>query len=70
LVNTSFSRNSPRAALSSFPNPAVEQAMNAGEAAFARRNFGEALKDYSKNDGTCLAGSVMKKTLFGGRFRE
>jgi tetratricopeptide (TPR) repeat protein len=29
-------------------NPAVEQAMNAGEAAFARRDFDEALKDYSK----------------------
>jgi tetratricopeptide (TPR) repeat protein len=29
-------------------NPAVEQAMNAGEAAFARRDFGEALKDYAK----------------------
>lgn len=29
-------------------NPAVEQAMNAGESAFARRDFDEALKDYSK----------------------
>ncbi|HYL86698.1 MAG TPA: tetratricopeptide repeat protein [Candidatus Angelobacter sp.] len=29
-------------------NPEVEQAMNAGEAAFARRDFDEALKDYSK----------------------
>lgn len=29
-------------------NSAVEQAMNAGEAAFARRDFDEALKDYSK----------------------
>jgi tetratricopeptide (TPR) repeat protein len=29
-------------------NPGVEQAMNAGEAAFARRDFDEALKDYSK----------------------
>lgn len=29
-------------------NPAVEQAMNAGEAAFARRDFDEALKDYGK----------------------
>ena len=29
-------------------NPAVEQIMNAGEAAFARRDFDEALKDYSK----------------------
>ena len=29
-------------------NPAVEQAMNAGEAAFARRDFDEALKDYAK----------------------
>jgi tetratricopeptide (TPR) repeat protein len=29
-------------------NPAVEQAMNAGEAAFAHRDFGEALKSYSK----------------------
>jgi tetratricopeptide (TPR) repeat protein len=29
-------------------NPAVEQTMNAGEAAFARRDFDEALKDYSK----------------------
>jgi Flp pilus assembly protein TadD len=29
-------------------NPAVEQAMNAGEAAFARRDFEEALKSYSK----------------------
>jgi tetratricopeptide (TPR) repeat protein len=29
-------------------NPAVEQAMNAGEAAFARREFDEALKDYAK----------------------
>jgi tetratricopeptide (TPR) repeat protein len=29
-------------------NPAVEQAMNGGEAAFARRDFDEALKDYSK----------------------
>jgi len=29
-------------------NPAVEQAMNAGEAAFARRDFDEALKSYSK----------------------
>ena len=29
-------------------NPAVEQAMNAGEAAFARRDFDQALKDYAK----------------------
>jgi tetratricopeptide (TPR) repeat protein len=29
-------------------NPAVEQAMNSGEAAFARREFDEALKDYAK----------------------
>lgn len=29
-------------------NPAVDQAMNAGEAAFARRDFDEALKDYTK----------------------
>lgn len=29
-------------------NPAVEQTMNAGEAAFARRDFDEALKSYSK----------------------
>lgn len=29
-------------------NPAVERAMNAGEAAFARRDFDEALKDYAK----------------------
>lgn len=29
-------------------NPAVERAMNAGEAAFARREFDEALKDYAK----------------------
>jgi tetratricopeptide (TPR) repeat protein len=29
-------------------NPAVEQAMNAGEAAFARRDFDEALKNYAK----------------------
>lgn len=29
-------------------NPAVEQIMNAGEAAFARRDFDEALKDYGK----------------------
>ena len=29
-------------------NPAVEQAMNAGEAAFARRDFDEAIKNYSK----------------------
>ena len=29
-------------------NPAVQQAMNAGEAAFARRDFDEALKDYTK----------------------
>lgn len=29
-------------------NPAIEQAMSAGEAAFARREFDEALKDYSK----------------------
>ena len=29
-------------------NPAVEQAMNAGEAAFARRDFDEAVKDYAK----------------------
>jgi tetratricopeptide (TPR) repeat protein len=29
-------------------NPAVESAMNAGEAAFARRDFEEALKDYAK----------------------
>ena len=29
-------------------NPAVEQAMNAGEAAFARREFDEALADYAK----------------------
>ena len=29
-------------------NPAVEQAMNAGEAAFARRDFDEALKSHSK----------------------
>ena len=29
-------------------NPAVEQAMHAGEAAFARRDFNQALKDYSK----------------------
>jgi tetratricopeptide (TPR) repeat protein len=29
-------------------NPAVEQAMNAGEAAFARRDFDEALKDYAR----------------------
>ena len=29
-------------------NPAVEQAMNAGEAAFARRDFDDALKSYSK----------------------
>ena len=29
-------------------NPVVEQAMNAGEAAFARRDFDEALKDYAK----------------------
>ncbi len=29
-------------------NPAVQQAMKAGEAAFARRDFDEALKDYSK----------------------
>lgn len=29
-------------------NPAVEQVMNAGEAAFARRDFDEALKDYAK----------------------
>jgi tetratricopeptide (TPR) repeat protein len=29
-------------------NPAVEKAMNAGEAAFARRDFDEALKNYAK----------------------
>jgi tetratricopeptide (TPR) repeat protein len=29
-------------------NPAVEQAMRAGEAAFSRRDFDEAIKDYSK----------------------
>jgi tetratricopeptide (TPR) repeat protein len=29
-------------------NPAVEQIMNAGEAAFARRDFDEALKEYGK----------------------
>ena len=29
-------------------NPAVEQAMNAGEAAFARRDFDEALKHYAR----------------------
>ena len=29
-------------------NPAVEQVMNAGEAAFARRDFDEALKNYAK----------------------
>ncbi len=29
-------------------NPAVEAAMNAGEAAFARRDFDEAIKNYSK----------------------
>jgi tetratricopeptide (TPR) repeat protein len=29
-------------------NPVVEQATNAGEAAFARRDFDEALKDYAK----------------------
>ena len=29
-------------------NPAVEQAMNAGEAAFARRDFDEALKNYAQ----------------------
>jgi tetratricopeptide (TPR) repeat protein len=29
-------------------NPAVEQAMNTGEAAFARRDFDDALKDYAK----------------------
>jgi Flp pilus assembly protein TadD len=29
-------------------NPAVDQAINAGEAAFARREFDEALKDYAK----------------------
>lgn len=29
-------------------NPAIERAMNEGEAAFARREFDEALKDYSK----------------------
>jgi len=29
-------------------NPAVGQAMNAGEAAFARRDFDEALKDYAR----------------------
>ncbi|HEY6305592.1 MAG TPA: tetratricopeptide repeat protein [Candidatus Angelobacter sp.] len=29
-------------------NPAVESAMNGGEAAFARRDFEEALKDYAK----------------------
>ncbi len=29
-------------------NPAVEQVMSAGEAAFARRDFDEALKDYAK----------------------
>jgi len=29
-------------------NPQVEQAMRAGEAAFSRRDFNEALKDYSK----------------------
>jgi tetratricopeptide (TPR) repeat protein len=29
-------------------NPAVQETMNAGEAAFARREFDEALKDYSK----------------------
>jgi tetratricopeptide (TPR) repeat protein len=29
-------------------NPAVEQAMNAGEAAFARREFDDALKNYAK----------------------
>jgi Flp pilus assembly protein TadD len=29
-------------------NPAVEQVMNAGEAAFARRDFDEALKQYAK----------------------
>lgn len=29
-------------------NPTVEQAMNAGEAAFARREFDEALKNYAK----------------------
>lgn len=29
-------------------NPAVEQAMDEGEAAFARRDFDEAIKDYSK----------------------
>jgi len=29
-------------------NPAVEQAMDRGEAAFARRDFDEALKDYAK----------------------
>ena len=29
-------------------NPAVEKAMDAGEAAFARRDFDEALKDYAK----------------------
>ena len=29
-------------------NPAVEQAMRAGEAAFSRRDFDEAIKNYSK----------------------
>ena len=38
----------PSGAIKFSDNPAVEQAMNAGEAAFARRDFDEALKDYSK----------------------
>lgn len=36
------------AAIKFSDNPAVEQAMNAGEAAFARREFDEALKNYAK----------------------
>ena len=38
----------PSGAIKFSDNPAVEQAMNEGEAAFARRDFDEAIKNYSK----------------------
>jgi tetratricopeptide (TPR) repeat protein len=57
LGNTSPLAENLRQLLSGLPangaikfstNPAVEQIMNVGEAAFARRDFDEALKDYGK----------------------
>ncbi|HEY6348661.1 MAG TPA: tetratricopeptide repeat protein [Candidatus Angelobacter sp.] len=38
----------PNGELKFSDNPAVEEAMNAGEAAFARRDFDEALKNYAR----------------------